>query len=381
MYNNIPAQYRRATREIAGDFSSNGFYNVLPFSVNHHCWYRANFDLVDSVTHIVVGACAGELIAGRRLGKKALVMGAIANSLPDIDIVCSLFLPVSRDLLAHRGFTHSILFALLVTPLLAVLSKRLFHNADMSFKHWCWLWGSQILLHDFIDAFNAYGTGWFEPFSHYRVSFNTMFVADPLFTLWPALAMLFLGFASSLHPRRRGRAATALTVSSIYLILGIVFKTIVDGKIHQQLSEKGIKPQNYLSTPTPLNNLLWYVVAEQDSGYYIGYRSLFDGNKKTTFRYSCRNAAYLSAAKDREEIARLVRFSRGFYTVEMQHDTLKFNDLRFGEIIGWTDTASHCVFYYYPEHPDANDLVVQRGRFAKWDGEQLRVFLRRIAGN
>jgi len=342
--------------------------------------YRANFDLVDSLTHIVVGACAGELIAGRRLGKKALVIGAIANSLPDIDIVCSFFLPLSRDLLAHRGFTHSILFALLATPILAVISNRLFSKSGMSFQHWCWLWGSQILLHDFIDAFNAYGTGWFEPFSHYRVSFNTMFVADPLFTLWPALAMLFLAFASSLHPRRRPRAVAALTISGLYLLLGIVFKSIIDNKVHQQLSEKGITPGHYFSTPTPLNNLLWYVVAEQDSGYYIGYRSLFDGDKKTAFRYSCRNAAYLAAAKDKAEIARLVRFSKGFYTVEMQHDTLKFNDLRFGEIIGWADTLSHCVFYYYPDHANANDLVVQRGRFAKWDGQQLRHFLRRIAG-
>lgn len=335
---------------------------------------------MDSLTHIVVGACAGELIAGRKLGKKALLIGAIANSLPDIDIVCSPFLPLSKDLLAHRGFTHSILFALLVTPLLSVLCRRMLSKADMSFRHWCWLWGSQILLHDFIDAFNAYGTGWFEPFSHYRVSFNTMFVADPLFTLWPAVAMTFVAFASSQHRRRRQPVAIALSLSGIYLFLGVIFKIIIDNKVHRQLSEIGVKPKQYFSTPTPLNNLLWYIVAEKDSGYYIGYRSLLDGNRETTFRFSCRNAAYLTGAKDQAEIARLVRFSQGFYTVEMEHDTIKFNDLRFGEIIGWADTASHCIFYYYPQHPGANDLVVQRGRFAKWDGQQLRIFLRRIAG-
>lgn len=328
-----------------------------------------------------MGACAGELIAGRQLGKKALVIGAIANSLPDIDIVCSLFMPLSRDLLAHRGFTHSFLFAVLITPLLALACQRLFPRANMSFGLWCWLWGSQIFLHDFIDAFNAYGTGWFEPFSHYRVSFNTMFVADPLFTLWPLLAMLFLAFVPALYVRRRHWASSALAISGCYLVLGIIFKSVIDRHAHRQLAENGVQPQRYFSTPTPLNNLLWYIVAEHDSGYYIGYRSLFDGDRETKFRYACRNAAYLAAATDRAEIDRLIRFSKGFYTVEMQDDTLRFNDLRFGEIIGWTDTASHCVFYYYPQLPGANDLVVQRGRFAKWDGQQVRIFLRRIAGN
>ena len=62
---------------------------------------------MDSLTHIVLGASIGEAIAGKRLGKKALVIGAIANSFPDIDIVASFWLPLTKDLLAHRGFTHS----------------------------------------------------------------------------------------------------------------------------------------------------------------------------------------------------------------------------------------------------------------------------------
>jgi hypothetical protein len=32
------------------------------------------------------------------------------------------------------------------------------------------------------------------------------------------------------------------------------------------------------------------------------------------------------------------------------------------------------VFYYYLEHPGANKLVVQRGRFAGWDRNAFRFF-------
>ncbi len=127
--------------------------------------------------------------------------------------------------------------------------------------------------------------------------------------------------------------------------------------------------------------MLWYIVAQADSGFYIGYRSIFDRGGRTKFRYTCKSSYLLETATNREDIDRLVRFSQGFYTAEMWHDTLVFNDLRFGEIGGWEDTLPRCVFYYYPQLKGANELVVQRGRFAKWDGTMLRSFMRRIAGN
>jgi inner membrane protein len=132
-----------------------------------------------------LGACIGEVLAGKRLGKAALLVGAVANSLPDIDFVASFWLPTTDDLLAHRGFTHSFLFLAMVSPLLAWVCGKLFVRSGFGFRSWLWFWVLQVFVHLFIDAFNAYGTAWFEPFSHYRVSFNTMFVADPLFTLWP----------------------------------------------------------------------------------------------------------------------------------------------------------------------------------------------------
>lgn len=335
------------------------------------------FAAMDSLTHIVVGACVGELIGGKKLGKKAMLIGAIGNSLPDIDFVCSFFMSPTGDLLAHRGFTHSILFAVLVSPLLGWATAKLLKDSS-AIRFLSLFWGAEILLHDFIDAFNAYGTGWFEPFSHYRVAFNTMFVADPLFTLWPLAASILLIARPRHLPQKRRWAASALLLSALYLASGIAFKTTIDCRIRRELATRNIPQGRYFSTPTPLNNILWYIVAESDSGFYIGYRSLFDKDSATYFRYACRNAALLNAATNRQDIDRLVRFSQGFYTVELVRDTLRFNDLRFGEILGWADTVSHCVFYYYPQLPGANDLVVQRGRFAKWDGEKLRQFIRRI---
>ena len=63
----------------------------------------------------------------------------------------------------------------------------------------------------------------------------------------------------------------------------------------------------------------------------------------------------------------LKTFSQGFYTVEHWGDTLVFNDLRFGQINGWEDPKSRFAFHYYLSHPNDNDLIVQRGRFEKFN--------------
>ncbi len=136
---------------------------------------------MDSLTHIAFGACIGEAFFGRVIGKKAMLWGALAQSVPDIDFIAAFWMTPADNLLAHRGFTHSILFALIVTPFLSLLAQRWHRPHNISIKRWMLFFALQIFIHIFIDAFNNYGVGWFEPFSHYRISFNTIYVADPFF--------------------------------------------------------------------------------------------------------------------------------------------------------------------------------------------------------
>jgi len=332
---------------------------------------------LDTVTHIVLGACIGEAIAGRQLSKRVLPLGALAQNLPDIDFVAGFWMPVSGDLLAHRGITHSILFAVLVTPLLAFVSRAI--SARLSFGRWALFWGAQVFVHIFIDAFNAYGTGWFEPFSHYRVSFNSMFVADPLFTIWPAIAMLLLLGMRTDSDRRIPVANTAIVLCSAYLVAGVAFKLLIETRVEQDLGSKVVSGRRHFTTPTPLNNLLWYIVVENDSGYFTGYSSVLDRTDTRSYRFVPRNEALLNAAPP-EDVAKLKRFSQGYYTVDKINDTLEFNVLRFGEILGWERPAPRFVFHYFLQYPEDNKVVVQRGRFAGWDNDAIRRFVRRIEG-
>jgi inner membrane protein len=333
---------------------------------------------MDSVTHIVLGACIGEAIAGNKMGKKALAIGAVANSLPDIDFVASFWLPLSEELLAHRGFTHSLLFVILAAPLLAIASKRLWESTEMTTNQWGWFWGIQMLVHLFIDAFNNYGTGWLEPFSHVRISFNTMYVADPLFTIWPLLGAVLLSIWSQNTVLRKRVAIGAICISSCYLTLGILLKLDNDRHVKKQLASQQIIYNNFMSTPTPLTNMYWYCIAQDDSGFHIGYRSVWSGDKPVPIKYRPQQKWLLANSTKQEDIARLQRFSQGFYTAEKRGDSLLINDLRFGEIIGWANEHANCVFYYYPDYAAANKIVVQRGRVAGWTPEVLADYVRRI---
>lgn len=310
-----------------------------------------------------------------------MFLGAVAQSVPDIDFIASFWLNTSENLLAHRGFTHSFLFAGMITPLLALLAERWHRPHDISIKRWMIFFGIQALIHLLLDGMNVYGVGWFEPFSHHRISYNWIFVADPFYSVWLGIAFVVLLILRQNHPRRWWWRKFGIGLSTVYLLYCGLNKIKIDSDVRDVFAKQQISYNSYFTTPTPLNNWLWYVVAATDSGYHIGYRSLFDSERKIGFHFVPRNDSLLKPVSNHEDLQKLLRFSKGYYTVKDQNDTLVFNDLRFGQMIGWNDPGAPFVFYYYLQHPSENDFIVQRGRFARWNGTALRSLIRRIRGN
>lgn len=336
---------------------------------------------MDSLTHLVLGACMGEAFAGKQLGKKAMLWGALAQSIPDIDFVSSLWMDTSSHLLAHRGFTHSFLFCAIITPLFALAAERLHRPHNIRFLRWLSFFGGVIFIHIFIDAFNNYGVGWFEPFSHQRISFNAIFVADPFFSIWPFIACIALLYYKRWNPVRKRWWRIGLGMSGLYLLYCMINKVVIENSVKEILKKQQISYSDYFTTPAPLQNWLWYVVARNDSGFNIGFRSVFDHKKEIDFHFFPRRDYLLDSVKDHEDLQKLIRFSKQYYTIENWKDTLVFNDLRFGQIIGWENPGGRFVFHYYLLHPNDNTLVVQRGRFEGWNKDVFIRLIKRIAGN
>jgi inner membrane protein len=322
---------------------------------------------MDSLTHIVLGACIGEMILDKQAGRKAMLWGALAQSVPDIDFVAGMWMPVSTELLAHRGITHSFIFALVSSFFLALVAAR-WHKAEpITLKKWFWFFLIEITCHLFLDAMNNYGIGWFEPFSDMRISFNVLYVADPLFTIVPLIGFLFLLFLKTDHLHRIRWARAGVIASLAYLVFALGNKYKIDKQVEQDLLANGKSKSNYFTTPTLLNNFLWFIAIEDSLGYRIGYRSIMDEPGLPAMKYFPKNESFLDPVHDHKEVLELKTFSQSYYTVEHWGDTLVFNDLRFGQTNGWEDPNSRFAFHYFLSHPDENDLIVQRGRFAKLD--------------
>ncbi|MGB3176054.1 MAG: metal-dependent hydrolase [Saprospiraceae bacterium] len=322
---------------------------------------------MDSLTHLAIGACMGEVFAGKKLGNKSLLWGALAQSIPDIDFLGSLWLDTPSSLLAHRGFTHSILFVVLISLLFASLANHWHRPHNISFKRWLIFFGLVIGAHIFIDAFNNYGVGWLEPFNHTRISFNAIYVADPFFSIWPALGLIYILYNRFAFKKNYRAAVLTLGLSFCYLGYCLLNKSFIDHSVKRSMKSQNIVYKDYFTTPSPLQSWLWYIVAKVDSGYQVGFRSIFDSDNHVDFEYFPQNDSLLKFSSEHVEVDKLKLFSKGYYTVENWGDTLVFNDLRFGQMVGWQDPHQKFVFHYFLNHKADNTLVVQRGRFKYWD--------------
>ena len=94
---------------------------------------------MDSLTQIVLGASVGEAVLGKKVGNRAPLWGAIAGTVPDLDVIGNFFQSEYAALLTHRTFTHSLLFCIIAPPLLGWLIHRFYRRKHGSWQNWSWL--------------------------------------------------------------------------------------------------------------------------------------------------------------------------------------------------------------------------------------------------
>jgi inner membrane protein len=332
---------------------------------------------MDSLTHLVIGAVIGYQTAGGVPRKKAMLLGAVAQSLPDIDFLAALWLNPVNNLLAHRGYTHSIIFIVQASLLLALLMDRWHNKQRMGIRFWLLFFILQMGVHLFIDVMNVYGIGLLEPFDHTRFSLNILFVADPLFSLWPLVACISLLFCKDYG--KRVWSLIGIGAPILYLLVASATKLSILSTCQEEFQRQRINPSRYMVTPTPLNSMLWYIIAENDQGYMIGYRSIYDRGA-IDFVFFRRNEHLLDAVHQYEDLQHLRRFSQRYYIISRENKNIIFSDIRFGQSFGWINPNAKFVFRYYLQQPDTNRLVVQRGRFAGITQDNIIGTFRRITG-
>lgn len=285
---------------------------------------------MDSLTQIVLGAAVGEAVLGKKVGNKAMLYGAIAGTIPDLDTFVSYFTDTITGIEVHRGFSHSIVFAVLAAPLFGWLISKIEKKSGVGWKGWSRLmfWG--LLTHPLLDAFTTWGTKLFWPLD-IRLAFKSIFVIDPLYTL-PFLIFVILAMRQKKESTKRRRYnRLGLVISSTYLGLSLIFKAIAYENFTESLERQGIFYERIDTRPSPFNTILWTANVETNDAYLIGNFSLFD-DEIVRFTAFPKNHHYLGDLKDNQNVQRLIDIANGWYIISENNGALYFNDLRFGKL-------------------------------------------------
>ncbi len=332
---------------------------------------------MDSLTQIVLGAAIGEAVLGKKVGNKAILYGAIAGTIPDLDVFASYFTDTVTALAIHRGFTHSILFSILFAPIFGWLVSR--YEKYKDFKGWSWLFFWALVTHPILDAHTTWGTQLFWPLD-LRLAFKTIFVVDPLYTL-PFLVFLILTmFQKRTSEKRRYYNGIGLTVSTAYLALTFGLKSWAFIKFEDALQTQNITYEQIDTRPSPLNTILWSANIETKDAYLLGNYSFFD-TQNITFETYPKNHELLGNLIDNEKVKRMIAISEGWYTITKTNDKLYFNDLRFG-LLSVTPQSQEFVFKYEIKMDDSGYVNFVEQEKTPRDAKKLMHNLwQRLKGN
>lgn len=296
---------------------------------------------MDSLTQIVLGAAVGEAVLGRKVGNRAMFYGAIAGTIPDLDVISSFFVDTVRALEIHRGITHSIFFSIVFAPIFGWIVSKI--DAYKSFKGWSWLFFWGLFTHPILDAHTTWGTQLFWPFD-IRLAFKTIFVIDPLYTL-PFLTFLILAmFQKKDNPKRQFYNRTGLIVSSSYLALTFLLKGISFYQFTDALEQQNITYQEIETKPAPLNTVLWTANVKRENDFLIGNYSFFD-KSDIQFSHYPKNHELIDHLIENEKMQRMIHISKGWFTIIEKEGELFYNDLRFG-LLSTKEDATNFVFQY-----------------------------------
>jgi len=296
---------------------------------------------MDSLTQIVLGAAVGEAVLGKKVGNKAMLYGAIAGTIPDLDILASYVTDTVTALEIHRGFTHSIFFSVFFAPIFGWLVSR--YESYKDFKAWSWLFFWAFLTHPILDAHTTWGTQLFWPLE-YRLAFKSIFVIDPLYTLPFLLFLILAMFQKRDAPKRRLYNKVGIIISSSYLLLTFVLKGMAFNEFEMALKDQHIEYSEIETKPAPFNTILWSANVETKNNYLIGYYSFFDTRPIHFVTYP-KNHDLLGELIQDEKVQRMIAVSKGWFTITKKENGLYYNDLRFG-LLSLKPNSQNFAFQY-----------------------------------
>jgi len=338
---------------------------------------------MDSVTHLVLGAAIGEVTLGKKIGYKAAVIGAIAETIPDLDVFASL---LTKDeilkLQIHRSYSHALLTEVSLAFLLSWFTYLIFKKR-IPYPRWLLLWMLGLVTHSLLDCQTTYGTQFLLPFTHMLVGFNNISVVDVFFTLPFMVFVIACLFMRKENPRRIKTAWAGISYALLYLVFTLVNKYNVNQHFAKELDRQQIHTGVLYTSPTLFNNFLWAGIAATDDSIWLGAYSIFQKHDEVRWVAYPRNTALIKNWPDKRSADVLLWFSQGKYFALQSGDSLKFYNVKWGGAeISEKDAGKPIPFYFllYPENGAWKATMVQPNFTGAQFKEAFAALWRRMFG-
>jgi inner membrane protein len=283
---------------------------------------------MDTGTHFVMGIALGGIatldpaIAQDPLTLQAAFVGTIIGSqAPDLDTVLKLR-NNAQYIRNHRGITHSIP-AVLLWPLMITGGISLFQPSVNLLHIWIWTFIA-VILHVFVDIFNAYGTQALRPFSRKWLALGVINTFDPFifFTHIAGIVIWQLGVDPG------SIFGGVFVVVAAYYVVRYRMKNAVTKAVER------IVPNVAEIIVSPTLRFTHWHVAVKSKDYFHVIRSI-DGEiiiQDTFDRLPIPHSPVIDAARKDENLAAFLSFSP-VYRWEIEeyndHHEVRFIDLRY----------------------------------------------------
>lgn len=230
---------------------------------------------MDPVTHGVVGAMAAFTVSGADRRGSAVVIGASAAMLADVEAFIHIPSDPLFNLEIHRQFTHSLIF-IPVGALFAAAIFWLVFRKRQSFLQTYIAAFAGYATHWFMDLITSYGTELLWPFSDTRFALNIVSVVDPVIS-----GGLVVFTALGIWLNRSWLIGVSWGWLFLLLANGWFQNDRAEAFMNQYASERGHTISRSVIKPTIGNQVLWratYIYG--DSIQTDGVRTGFTGGLK-----------------------------------------------------------------------------------------------------
>ena len=299
---------------------------------------------MDSITQAALGAAVGEAVLGKKMGYKAAAWGAILGIVPDMDILINPFVDAVVEIRSHRGFTHSITFCILASPVFGWLIQKFHKKPETTWLDWTKLAFLAFFTHILIDLPTTYGTQALFPITNTPFTFDSIFIIDPLYTLPLLIGVITAQTISRTSSSRRIANYTGLLISSLYMIWAIGIKSHVHSVYTSSFENQYGYFDEIKTTPNGPTTFLWTGYVMKADTIYQSVYSIFDESQDFEFRAIPRSSHLIESYKEDRALDTLIWFSRGYYTAREENGNLIFYDLRFGRSDLWLNEDAEFVW-------------------------------------